>query len=83
MPRSSGLLPSLLKRGTRSAWAGPFETACRATGGRLPWVQEATTTAGAPSSMTWGPARHRENEQGSTDEPYLGTPTRPHSPAPE
>lgn len=68
MPRNSGLLPSLLKIGTRSAWAGPLETACHATGGRLLWVrvqvQEVTTAAGTPSGTTRGPARDRENDRG-------------------
>lgn len=64
VPRCSGLLPSLLKIGTRSAWAGPFETACHAAGGRLLWVQEVTTAAGTPSGTTWGPARDRENDWG-------------------
>lgn len=68
VPRNSGLLPSLLKIGTRSAWAGPLETACHATGGRLLWVrvqvQEVTTAAGTPSGTTRGPARDRENDRG-------------------
>ena len=66
VPRHSGLLPSLLKTGTRSAWAGPFETACHATGERLLWVrvQEVTTATGTPSGTTWGPARDRENDRG-------------------